>query len=175
MIALSLAVLIVIAVVAWQFAWIGLLCLFIALLGSTGRYLHWRCTDFVVTTDRIAIRQGVLSKHGIEIPLDRVMNISYHQALWERILGTGDLVVESAGESGHQFFSDVANPSGVQNLIYRQAEAYQDRNASHGLAASMPVPDSIPEQIEKLAELRRRGILSESEFRSKKQELLDRM
>lgn len=181
MIGISSVVVIALGIVAWQFVWVGLLCVLVAMFGSVGRYLHWRCINFVVTTDRIIVRQGVLSKSGLEIPLDRVMNISYHQALWERILGSGDLVVESAGESGHQFFSDVADPSGVQNLIYRQVEAYQERqgnghNNGHGLGGGSDSREpSIPEQIEKLDELRQRGILSTAEFEEKKQELLDRL
>jgi membrane protein YdbS with pleckstrin-like domain len=102
--------------------WLGFLAIVLTLLGGLGRFLRWRTTEFAITTDRIIVRQGILSKQGLEIPLERVMNISYSQALWERILGTGNLIIESAGENGHQSFSDVENPSGVQNMLYRQME-----------------------------------------------------
>jgi uncharacterized membrane protein YdbT with pleckstrin-like domain len=162
-------------ILLFPWSWLGLVVLGFSLLGTLANYVRWRCIDFVVTSDRIVVRNGVLSKSGLEIPLDRVMNISYHQALWERILGTGDLVVESAGESGHQFFSDVAGPSEVQNLIYRQVDAHRDR-AEDGLrSGGGGGGQSIPEQIEKLDELRQRGILTQEEFDTKKQELLNRL
>ena len=91
------------------------------------RYMAWRTTNFVVTTDRLIYRNGVLAKSGIEIPLDRVNNVLFSQRILERMLGAGDLVIESAGESGRQSFSDVRKPSAVQNEIYRQIEANENR------------------------------------------------
>lgn len=176
MIVMSIIVTVVLAVFAFQFALLGLVCLLVAMIGSFGRFLRWRTTEFVLTSDRLVVRQGILSKAGTEIPLDRVTNISFKQTLWERMLGTGDLIVESAGESGHQFFTDVAQPSHVQNLIYRQTElsahsSDDGAGARHGSKQQL----SIPEQIEKLAELRGRGIISDAEFEQKKAELLGRM
>jgi uncharacterized membrane protein YdbT with pleckstrin-like domain len=64
------------------------------------RYFKWATTNFVVTTDRLIFRSGVLSKAGREIPLDRLNDISFHQSLFERLIGAGDLMIESAGERG---------------------------------------------------------------------------
>jgi membrane protein YdbS with pleckstrin-like domain len=176
MLALSVVFTIVLAILVFPWSWLGLVVIGFALLGSLANYIRWRCIQFVVTSDRIIVRSGVLSKRGLEIPLDRVMNISYKQQLWERILGTGDLVVESAGESGHQLFTDVAGPMEVQNLIYRQVDAYASHNEGGLRASSSPNNGmSIPEQIEKLDELRQRGILTQVEFDDKKQDLLDRL
>lgn len=177
----AVAVAAVISILLPEFFWVGLIIVLFGLLGAGGRYLRWRTTEFVVSTDRIIVRQGVLAKYAIEIPLDKVMNISYRQSLYERLLGTGDLVVESAGENGQQAFTDVSNPSYVQNVIYRQGELYE---AGRSGAIRSKAPDdgdgedpgmSIPEQIEKLATLRDKGILSDDEFQEKKQTLLDRM
>jgi len=46
-------------------------------------------------TDRLIFRSGVLSKHGREIPLERVNDISFNASLFERMIGAGDLVIES--------------------------------------------------------------------------------
>ena len=136
------------------------------------RYLDWRTTNFVVTTDRLIYRHGVLSKHGIEIPLERVSNVLFSQRLFERMLGSGDLVIESAGESGRQAFSDVRKPSAVQNEIYRQIEANENRKfdrigQGHGGGAT-----SVADELAKLDELRRNGVLSEDEFAAQKARLL---
>ena len=148
------------------------------------RYLRWITTNFVVTSDRLIYRHGVLSKHGIEIPLDRVNTVFFRQSIFERIVGAGDLVIESASETGRQRFSNVRKPSAVQNEIYRQIEANENRkydrvgvSAAAGTAASQRADDteSIPAQIRALDELRKQGLLTEEEFARKKQQLLDRM
>jgi len=139
------------------------------------RYLDWRTTNFVVTTDRLIYRHGVLAKHGIEIPLERVNNVLFSQTLFERVLGAGDLVIESAGESGRQSFSDVRKPSAVQNEIYRQIEANENRKfdrIGRGGMGFAPVGGSIADELAKLDELRRNGVLSEEEFAAQKARLL---
>ena len=145
------------------------------------RYARWATTNFVVTTDRLIYRHGVLAKHGIEIPLDRVNTVFFRQSVFERMVGSGDLVIESAGEMGRQAFSNVRHPSAVQNEIYRQIEANENRkydrvglSAAAGSAAADD-HDSIPAQIRELDELRRQGLLTDAEFAAKKQQLLDRM
>jgi uncharacterized membrane protein YdbT with pleckstrin-like domain len=156
----ALVAVLVIAAVAW--------------FGMT--YARWATTNFVVTSDRLIYRHGVLAKHGIEIPLERVNTVFFSQSLVERMLGSGDLTIESAGEMGRQEFHDVRKPSAVQNEIYRQMEANEnrkfDRIAGSGRGGGEP---SIPDQIEQLDQLRQRGVLSEAEFQAKKADLLDRM
>lgn len=82
------------------------------------RWVSWVTTYFVVTTDRVIFRNGVISRQGVEIPLGRVNNVLFHQSLFERIIGAGDLLIESGGERGQQTFTDVRNPDRVQNAIH---------------------------------------------------------
>lgn len=142
------------------------------------RYSRWVTTNFVVTTDRLIYRHGVLAKHGIEIPLDRVNTVFFRQSIFERIVRSGDLVIESASETGRQAFSNVRNPSAVQNEIYRQIEANENRKfdrVGESAAGGDDREPSIPAQIRELDELRKQGLVSEQEFAAKKQQLLDRM
>lgn len=81
-----------------------------------------RTTNFVVTTDRVVFRAGVLAKTGMEIPLERVNNIHFNQTLFERVVRAGDLLIESGGESGQELFEDIPSPDLVQNEIARQSE-----------------------------------------------------
>jgi uncharacterized membrane protein YdbT with pleckstrin-like domain len=136
------------------------------------RYLVWATTNFVVTTDRLVYRAGVLAKSGREIPLERLNDISVHQSLFERVIGAGDVLIESGGERGQQQFADIPRPFLVQNAIYREIERAQARDAARAAGHREP---SIPEQIEKLDELRRRGVLTNAEFEAKKAQLLDRL
>lgn len=160
------------------------LIVFLAAAANLGwRYLVWNRTVFALTSTRVISRWGVLSKAGIEIPLERINTVFSSQSPWERIVGCGDITIESAGQEGTQTFDDVRKPAIVQKEIYVQKEANEQRKYDRmgaGLAASQapiapaPVVD-IPAQIEQLADLHQRGMLSDSEFAQKKAELLDRM
>jgi len=159
-------------------------------LGYFGlRYLKWTTTNFVLTSDRIITRRGVLSKEGVEIPLERVNTVFFHQSLFERMVGAGDLTIESAGERGNETFTDIRRPSIVQKEVYVQMEANENRKFDRPGARSLPTVEpppapsssaprgtlTVPEQIEKLAELHQRGLISDEEYAQKKTEMLGRM
>jgi len=147
------------------------------------KYLQWNFTHFVVTSDRVVYRTGVLSKHGVEIPMDRISNINFNQSVWERLIGAGDLEIESAGKDGQSEFEDVWHPDGVQQELYRQMEVYAKKRAGWSNpaapAATAVAPAApgagIPEQLQQLADLRDRGVISAAEFEAKKAQLLERM
>src|SRR4051795_8677566 len=56
-------------------------------------YARWTNTHFVLTTDRIINREGVIRKSGTDIPLDRVNTVLFNQGILERMVGAGDLTV----------------------------------------------------------------------------------
>ena len=150
------------------------------------KFLEWSRTFFVVTDQRVIFRTGVLTRHGVEIPLERINNINFHQGIWERIIGAGDLEIQSAGEQGTSQFDNVRHPDGVQQEVYRQMEHDAKHDAGRGAdAIGKAVADAvgksgrggadIPEQIEKLAKLRDNGTITAAEFEKKKADLLDKM
>jgi uncharacterized membrane protein YdbT with pleckstrin-like domain len=139
------------------------------------KYFQWRFTYFVVTDERVIFRTGVFAKHGVEIPLERINNINFRQGVWERVIGAGDLDIQSAGQEGESHFEDVRHPDGVQQEIYRQMEVNARRKASWSAPQARAAGASIPEQIEQLAALRDKGHISPQEFEAKKAALLERM
>jgi uncharacterized membrane protein YdbT with pleckstrin-like domain len=138
-------------------------------LGS--RLISWQTTHFVVTSDRLVFRSGILAKHTRDIPLEKVNDLASSQSLFERMIGAGDLLIESAGERGQETFSDIPHPDAVQQEIYRQMEANQVRSMGGGA----PRQQSVTDQIAALADLLDRGAISPAEFEAKKAQLLDRL
>jgi uncharacterized membrane protein YdbT with pleckstrin-like domain len=139
-------------------------------------FLRWQFTLFVLTTDRLITRSGVFAKTSKEIPLERINNIAFNQSFIERMLGAGDLLIESAGETGQNRIYNVRDPEQVQLAIFKELEKNQNRMYSGiGAGGREPRETSIPEQIEALARLNQQGILSDLEFEQKKQELLKRI
>lgn len=144
----------------------------VALLWFLGRYARWVTTNFVLTSDRLIYRSGVTSRQGREIPLERINDVSYHQSIFQRLLGVGDLLFESGGERGQEQFGSFAHPQDIQNEIHRAIEAAAARDADRmaGRRELSPL-----EQLEKLEELRQRGVITQAEFDLKKAKLLDRL
>ena len=148
------------------------------------KYLTWTYTHFVLTDRRVISRSGIISKRGTEVPLDRVNNIDFSQKFWERLIGAGDLAIESAGKDGQSHFQNVRHPDMVQQEVYRQMEVnsrrqagwHADAMADRGpVASESPAAPDVADQIAKLASLRDQGALTSEEFEAKKTELLDRM
>ena len=135
------------------------------------RLISWQTTHFVVTSERLVFRSGILAKHSRDIPLDKINDLASSQSFFERMLGAGDLNIESAGERGLQTFSDIPHPDAVQQEIYRQMEANQARTMGGGL----PHTPSVTDQIAALADLLERGAISAAEYEAKKAQLLDRL
>ena len=103
-----------------------------------GRYLRWVTTMFVITSHRIIYRHGVLAKSGIEIPLERVNNVNFNQSMFERLVGAGDLLIESGGEDGQSTYYNISHPDKIQSLIHAQLEGHARRRASYGQSVIVP-------------------------------------
>ena len=164
----------------------------IAALWLAGRVLRWITTSLVLTTTRIVQRSGVFGRRALEIRLDRVNELSYHQSLAGRVFRTGEVMVEMGGETGVATFEHVPRPAAFQSLITEQISARHDarprpadtppaggdtpptgtpavaRPGRGGPAAS----PSVADRLMQLGELRRRGLVSVEEFEAKKAELL---
>ncbi len=83
----------------------------------------WRSTHYVFTNERVIMREGVLSRHGRDIPLSRINDISFQHSFFERLLGCGTLTIESAGERGQVILDDIPHVERVQTRLYELTEA----------------------------------------------------
>jgi uncharacterized membrane protein YdbT with pleckstrin-like domain len=183
---LALAVVVVFGVMALLNEWSELVQMVAAILIIANliwfglRYLQLMTTHFVLTSDRVIYRSGIIAKRGVEIPLESINAIRFSQKVWERALGLGDLKVDSASAEGVSEFENVRRPNMVQNEIYIQMEENSNRKFDRVSAGINALPGSAPaesitDQIDKLGELCARGVISEDEFQAKKNELLGRM
>ena len=63
-----------------------------------GRYVRWRSYDVALTSTRILVRQGIFGRDTVQLRLQRITEVNIRQALFERLLGTGSLVIDVQGE-----------------------------------------------------------------------------
>jgi uncharacterized membrane protein YdbT with pleckstrin-like domain len=89
--------------------------------------LRWRLTTYELTTRRLRVREGILTRRGRDIPLARVNDVSFNRGLTDRIFGSGRLVVESAGEHGQIVLNNIPNVENVQSTLFQLVEDEQQR------------------------------------------------
>jgi uncharacterized membrane protein YdbT with pleckstrin-like domain len=133
------------------------------------RIVAWATSHFVVTTDRVIHRAGWFAKRSMEIPLENISDVRFNQSVFERVIGAGDLTLESPGTFGQERFSDVRNPEHVQKSIYEMTESNRRR-----MAGTTTPPASLADELAKLDQLRDDGVISNEEFEAQKSRLLGR-
>ena len=153
-------------------------------VNASQRWAKWSTTSFTITTDRVIFRQGLVSKNGVEIPLERVMNVNFNQSIWERMIGAGDLLIESGGRDGQSRFSDVRKPELVAKELHNQTNRYTREPRlvipQSGSDLPPPPPAAPPvsdhaDQLAKLHDLLTRGAITQAEYDTKKAELLNKL
>jgi uncharacterized membrane protein YdbT with pleckstrin-like domain len=154
-------------VLFWTVIVAGIVVFIIWPVRDTVRYLT---SHFVVTSDRVIHRQGWIAKNSMEIPLEAINDVRFRQGVFERVIGAGDLIIESAGTRGQEVFEDIREPEHVQKTIYEQGERNQHQ-MSYGGSSGTSAPSATTE-LERLADLRARGVLTEEEFQAQKRRIL---
>lgn len=144
--------------------------------------IRWVNTLHVITNERLIYRAGFIAKQGTELPLEVIQNVAFNQTLFERIFGTGDLMIESAGTHGQTRYRDIPNPEAVQSLIYEMREIRMQRMEAGKPAPPDPVGDDLPpapsspestvSQLDKLSRLHDQGKLTDAEFEAEKAKIL---
>ena len=100
--------------------WVVLAAVVLVLLFFVlGPYLRWRSTHYVITTHRVMVRRGVLTKSGKDITLAKITDVGFRQTLVDRMIGAGSLHIESAGDSPDEDLVNVPDSDEVQQLINR--------------------------------------------------------
>ena len=89
--------------------------------------LRWRTTTYELTTRRLRMRDGILTRRGRDIPLARINDVSFEKGLLDRLFGSGRLVVESAGEHGQIVLTDIPRVEYTQATLFRLVEEEQRR------------------------------------------------
>ncbi|MGP0031999.1 MAG: PH domain-containing protein [Acidimicrobiales bacterium] len=100
----------------------------IPVLWFVGRLLRWRNYIIALTTTRIIVRRGVFERNTLQLRLQRVTEVNTSQALWERALGTGRLILDVQGDDDSLVIEDVSKPLVFQRVVNGQIDALVDRH-----------------------------------------------
>ena len=89
--------------------------------------LRWRTTQYALTSKRLRVRKGILTREGKDIPLARVTDVSFETGLLDRIVGAGTLVVESPGEHGQVRLTEIPHVQFLQGRLFELVEEERQR------------------------------------------------
>jgi uncharacterized membrane protein YdbT with pleckstrin-like domain len=106
---------------------VGALALVAVLWLSVRPFLIRQTTHYVFTDQRVLLQYGIFNRDRRDIPLNRVNDHTMNQHFLERLLGTGTLTIESAGERGQTMLIDIPQVERVQTTLYELVERNHDR------------------------------------------------
>lgn len=102
--------------------WIVLLASASAFASPVYRHILRQREVYTLTTTRMEFSYGILSKVRRSIPLSKIQDVTVTRTALERLVGIGDIVIDSAAESGKIPLRHIADPEKYANLILRQIE-----------------------------------------------------
>jgi uncharacterized membrane protein YdbT with pleckstrin-like domain len=108
---------------------VGVIAVVVALIWTGVPFLRWRTTTYELTNRRLRLRRGILSRTGRDFPLIRISDISFSSGPIDRLLGTGRLIIESAGEHGQLVLTEIPDVRRVQATLFQLVEDEEERLA----------------------------------------------
>ncbi|MFR9753487.1 PH domain-containing protein [Nocardia sp. 004] len=114
-------------------AWlIAVLVVYLVLIGwrCAAPIISWKSTHFILTNRRMLVREGVLTHSGIDIPMSRISSVQFRHGLFDRLLGTGTLIIESASSEPLEY-DDIPSVQRVHSLLYHQVFEVDQQDNGH--------------------------------------------
>ena len=108
---------------------IGAVALSAAIIWFGIPLLRWRTTSYELTTRRLRLRAGILTRTGRDLPLIRINDVSFSHGPIDRLVGAGRLVVESAGENGQLVLNEIPEVEHVYATLFQLVQDEQERLA----------------------------------------------
>ena len=108
---------------------IGAVALVAAIVWFGIPLLRWKTTSYELTTRRLRLRAGILTRTGRDFPLIRISDVSFSHGPIDRLVGAGRLVVESAGEHGQLVLNEIPQVEHVQATLFQLVQDEQERLA----------------------------------------------
>jgi uncharacterized membrane protein YdbT with pleckstrin-like domain len=90
-----------------------------------GALIRWKSTHFVITSRRVLIREGVFTRIGRDIPLSRISSVQFRNSVFDRMLGTGTLIIDSSSQEPLEY-DNLPHVEHVHSLLYHEVFDSED-------------------------------------------------
>jgi uncharacterized membrane protein YdbT with pleckstrin-like domain len=145
-------------------------------------YLEWKHNLWAVTNYRVIDENGFISRYSKESPLDKINNVEYDQTLIGRLLGYGDVKIQTAAEMGDTTYNLIHHPKLLKDTITQAREEYQKMQTgkqatqlAEALAKTVSTnnnPNLVADELQKLFDLLQKGAITQEEYLQQKKKLL---
>jgi uncharacterized membrane protein YdbT with pleckstrin-like domain len=93
-----------------------------------------------IMDDRLRFERGFFSKSTETIDLEKIQEVRVHQTLWQRMVGIGDLMLETAGKSSGNGMESIDNPQGVADHIHSLGRGLRANPQTDAARGTGPAP-----------------------------------
>ena len=173
--------------------WIALVVAVVPAFELVRTFLDWLNERYIITNRRVMEIRGTINKHVRDSALEKVNDVELDQSVIGRVLGYGTVQIITGSDIGVNMFRRISNPVRFKRAMLNAKENLHQTaplDDAEELVAVRPAArlgelpqaesDSsekadIPDLINELAELHKKGVLTDEEFQAKKNELLARL
>jgi uncharacterized membrane protein YdbT with pleckstrin-like domain len=143
-------------------------------------YFTWRAQEYVITNRRVLKVEGLLDKRSADSSLEKINDAVLSQGVLGRILHYGDLDIMTASDAVIDRYQMLARAVDFKKNMLNAKNQLEDGGrgnvAPTASAASRGAgSDEVAAALDKLADLRDRGKITQADYEKKKAELLDRI
>ena len=146
-------------------------------------YLNWKNNLWCVTNLRVVDESGFFGRYSKESPLDKINNVEYDQSIIGRILGYGNVDIQTAAELGETTYELIHHPKLLKDTITHAQEEYKKTQINRQAvqlaeaiaktsAATAPSQQMIADELQKLFNLYQQGGITQEEYQVQKSKLM---
>ena len=161
----------IVAAIGFPPAGFAFVFVLVPLLSMLHDIFAWKNRQYLVTNWRVIQFSGIFNKSVVDSSLEKVNDVKMTQSFLGRMFDYGDVEIMTASELGVNLFKRIGDPVNFKTAMLNARE----KLGYEGLGSHAAHNENIPAKIAELDELRKKGIVTEEEFRLKKKELLSKM
>ncbi len=161
----------------------GFIITLVAALYPMYEYLSWKNNLWCVTNLRVVDESGFFSRYSKESPLEKINNVEYDQSFWGRIMGFGNVDIQTAAELGETTYELIHHPKLLKDTITYAQEEYKKTQIAKqatqlaeaiakSTAAIKPSQQMIADELHKLFMLYQQGAITQEEYGVQKNKLI---
>jgi uncharacterized membrane protein YdbT with pleckstrin-like domain len=163
---------------------VALIIILVTAIYPMAEYINWKYNLWAVTNMRVVDESGFFTRYSKESPLDKINNVEYDQPVMGRILGYGNVDIQTAAEMGETKYTLIHHPKLLKDTITHAQEEYkkiqitsQATQLAQAIAkninpAAAPSQQMIADELQKLFELLQIGAITQEEYVMQKNKLM---
>jgi uncharacterized membrane protein YdbT with pleckstrin-like domain len=176
---------IILLLVNWPGTSAKLIIILLTAIYPMVEYIKWKYNLWAVTNMRVIDEQGFFTRYSKESPLDKINNVEYDQPILGRILGYGNVDIQTAAEMGETKYSMIHHPKLLKDTITHAQEEYKKMQistqatqlaqaiAKNSTSASPAAQQLVADELTKLFDLLQKGAITQEEYLLQKNKLMD--